>query len=210
MALEKPCYTTRIAILVSVISSLVIIVGWLGLFSYFSPNPLSSFVSPEYFPLSNAFGIDSPSAYKVLGRLMESGNGSSFQELWSFQTGLYQTIITFLIAINGLIAAISVFYIKSTSEEKAEDITKKYIESDYFDVLLSKKLSSLSEQTFKEAQKDFESSAEKIYGALDALERLEKENLELKQQLRVVSEKVAKIDDEDSEGKSFNLTKGAS
>ncbi|MDT8880101.1 hypothetical protein RSO68_11495 [Halomonas saccharevitans] len=209
MALEKSCCTTRVAILVSAISSFVITLGWLSLFVYFGPNPFSDFSFSGYFPLSYASEIDRPATYSFLSQLMGSERDSNIQELWGFQSGLYQTIITFLIAINGLIAAISVIYIKSTSEEKAEDITKKYIASDYFDVLLSRKLSSLSESTFQEAQKDFESSAEKIYGALDALERLEKENGELKQQLRVVSEKVAKLDDGDSEGKSFSLTKGA-
>ncbi|WP_133155002.1 hypothetical protein [Billgrantia endophytica] len=131
---------------------------------------------------------------------MSNGSIVGLKDIWSFQSSYYQTIITFLMAINGLIAAVAILYIKSNSEEKAEETTKKYLEGEYFSNLLASRLKEESNDTFRQAQKDFESSAIKLEDALATLERLAKENLTLRQQIRVISQRVATLDRDESSG----------
>ncbi|MEZ8314266.1 phosphohydrolase [Vibrio splendidus] len=158
--------------------------------------------------------MNDPFTSHLVGELVKSGTLISLKDVWSFQTGFYQTIITFLIAINGLIAAISVIYIKSTSEEKAEEITKKYMHSDTFNHVLNAKVESEAESRLRVVQSDlnatagdFERSLGTVDEALERLQFLETENQTLRQQIKVISERVASLDTSESEGKETLLVK---
>lgn len=164
--------------------------------------------------LANADNINDPFTSHIIGELVKSGTLISLKDVWSFQTGFYQTIITILIAINGLIAAISVIYIKSTSEEKAEEITKKYIHGDAFNHVLNTKVETETELRLRVVQGDFSSTAETferslgtVNEALERLELLETENQTLRQQLKVISERVAELDTSETDGKDSQLVK---
>ena len=198
---------TWIAFLVSCIVGLVFCIVLLGLLVFLpSPSLLTYAGYADAVTVANANGINDPFTSHIVGELVKSGTLVSLQDVWSFQTSFYQTIITFLIAINGIIAAISVIYIKSTSEEKAEEITKKHMQSPTFDLLVEKKVLSESEATFKQAQRDFETSANKVDDSLDRLAVLEIENQTLRQQIKIISERVAELDTSESEGKDNRLT----
>ncbi|GHW58994.1 phosphohydrolase [Vibrio cholerae] len=179
-----------------------------------SPSLLSYLGYADSVALANADNINDPFTSHIIGELVKSGTLISLKDVWSFQTGFYQTIITVLIAINGLIAAISVIYIKSTSEEKAEEITKKYMHSDTFNHVLNTKVENEAESRLRVVQSDLNSTAsdfERSLGTVDeALERLqllETENQSLRQQIKVISERVAQLDISESEGKESLLVK---
>ncbi|ESE40036.1 HD superfamily hydrolase [Shewanella decolorationis S12] len=164
--------------------------------------------------LVNADNINDPYISYIIGDLVKSGTLISLKDVWSFQTGFYQTIITILVAINGLIAAISVIYIKSTSEEKAEEITKKYMSGDLFNHSLNQKVEAQAALQLRVVQSDysataetFEKSAQMVDGALERLAFLEAENQTLRQQLKVIAERVAKLDATEAEGKDYRLVK---
>lgn len=193
---------------VSIITCSIFCIGLLALLIYLpSPSLLSYLGYADSVALANADNMKEPYTSYIVGELVKSGTLISLKDVWSFQTGFYQTIITFLIAINGLIAAISVIYIKSTSEEKAEETTKKHMQSQAFDLLVKEKVSKESEVTFKQAQQDFETSANKVDDSLDRLVRLENENRTLRQQLKIISERIATLDTSESEGKEIQLVK---
>ncbi|MCG7491764.1 phosphohydrolase [Vibrio sp. Of14-4] len=179
-----------------------------------SPSLLSYLGYADSVALANADNINDPFTSYIIGELVKSGTLISLKDVWSFQTGFYQTIITVLIAINGLIAAISVIYIKSTSEEKAEEITKKYMHSDTFNHLLHAKVENEAESRLRVVQSDlnatagdFERSLGTVDEALERLQLLETENQSLRQQIKVISERVAQLDISESEGKESLLVK---
>ncbi|MBW5801339.1 phosphohydrolase [Halomonas elongata] len=209
MGHESGGCTKKTAFLISLITSLIVVIGLVAIFVLLSGGSrINDFLATGFIPSLHAAESYSSSFQSFLYQILGYERPSGFKELWSYQAGLYQIIITFLIAINGLVAAISVIYIKSTSEEKAEDVTRKYMEGNSFNALLQDRLSLVSEKTFLQAQRDFESETDKLYNDRQTLRYLERENIELKQQLKVISEKMAGLDREDSEGRENILTKG--
>ncbi len=172
-----------------------------------SPSLLSYLGYADAVALANADNINDPFTSHVVGELVKSGTLISLKDVWSFQTGFYQTIITFLIAINGLIAAISVIYIKSTSEEKAEEITKKHMHGESFNHMLNVKIENEAEVRLKIVQSDLNSTARNFEDAFETVQRLEIENQSLRQQIKIISERVANLDMSESEGKEILLVK---
>ncbi|ARR48520.1 phosphohydrolase [Photobacterium damselae subsp. damselae] len=172
-----------------------------------SPSLLSYLGYADSVALANADNINDPFTTHIIGELVKSGTLISLKDVWSFQTGFYQTIITVLIAINGLIAAISVIYIKSTSEEKAEEITKKHMHSESFNHMLNVKIENEAEVRLRIVQSDLNSTAGKFEDAFETVQRLEIENQSLRQQIKVISERVAQLDISESEGKESLLVK---
>lgn len=206
---------SRMIFLVSTVIGLVFCILIITLLVFLPlPSFLSYFGYENSVTLVNADNINDPYISYIIGDLVKSGTLISLKDVWSFQTGFYQTIITILVAINGLIAAISVIYIKSTSEEKAEEITKKYMSGDLFNHSLNQKVEAQAALQLRVVQSDysataetFEKSAQMVDGALERLAFLEAENQTLRQQLKVIAERVAKLDATEAEGKDYRLVK---
>ncbi|HGK7544216.1 TPA: transmembrane HD family hydrolase, partial [Klebsiella pneumoniae] len=78
--------------------------------------------------------------------MVTDGTLLSLDDFWSFQSNLYQTIITVLIALNGIVAAFSFLIIKNSStakaKEEARDIAvvevNQYVESSKFEKEIKK------------------------------------------------------------------------
>lgn len=205
----------KTVLIISIVTCLVFCIGLLALLVYLpAPSLLSYLGYTDSVALTNPDNIDEPFTSYMVGQLVKNGTLVDLKDVWSFQTGFYQTIITFLIAINGLIAAISVIYIKNTSEEKAEETTKKYMHGDAFNYALNEKVMAEAELQLKIVKTDFsttaetfEKSSEAVSEALNRLELLEKENKNLRQQLRIISERVAELDTTETENKDNQLVK---
>lgn len=172
-----------------------------------SPSLLSYLGYADSVVLANANNINNPFTSHIVGELVKNGTLVSLKDVWSFQTGFYQTIITFLIAINGLIAAISVIYIKSTSEEKAEEITKKHMHSESFNHMLNVKIEDEAELRLRIVQSDLNSAVRNFEDEFETVQRLGMENQSLRQQIKVISERIAHLDTSESEGKEILLVK---
>jgi hypothetical protein len=199
----------KTTLFVSIITCSVFCIGFLALIICLPmPSLLSYLGYADAVALANADNINDSFTSHMVGELVKSGTLISLKDVWSFQTGFYQTIITFLIAINGLIAAMSVIYIKSTSEEKAEETTKRYLHGESFNHMLAGKVEEeaksrllIIQAEFSTTAETFEISARAVGEALERLKILETENQSLRQQLRVISERVAKLDASEDEGK---------
>ncbi len=211
--------TSSISKMIIFVSSITCLVFCIVLLTLFVCLPLPSFLSylgyANSVALANTDNINNDlfTSYMV-GELVKSGTLISLKDVWSFQSGFYQTIIAFLIAINGLIAAVSVIYIKSTSEEKAEETTKKYMNGDAFNHVLNSKIEAEAELRLRVVKDDFNSTAallESSFGDVNAvveqLELLKIENQTLRQQIKVISERIAKLDTSETEGKDNQLFK---
>lgn len=200
---------------ISIVTCLVFCIVLLALLAILpTPSLLSYLGYVDSLALTDPDNIDDPFTSYMVGQLVKDGTLINLKDIWSFQTGFYQTIVAFLLGINGLIAAISVIYIKNTSEEKAEETTKKYMNSNSFmhelneKVIVEAKLQLEVVQTdFLNTAKDLEDSYLEVAGALDRLELLEKENSTLRQQLRIISGRVAELDTTETENKDNQLVK---
>lgn len=205
----------RTVFLISMVTCLVFCIALLALLACLPiPSLLSYLGYTDSIALANPDNIDEPFTSYMVGQLVKNGTLISLKDVWSFQASFYQTIITFLIAINAIIAAISVIYIKSTSEEKAEETTKKYMNSNAFNHELNERVIAeanlqltVVKTDFSETAAIFEKSSEYVSEALNRLELLEKENKTLHQQLRIISERVAKLDTTETESKDNQLVK---
>ena len=208
MAVDSKISTTKTLFCISSITCLVFCIILISLFIFIpSPSLLSYLGYADSVALANADNINEPFTSYMIGELVRNGTLINLKDVWSFQTAFYQTIITFLIAINALIAAISVIYIKSTSEEKAEDTTKKYMHSASFDVILTRKVESEAESRLREAQSDLQSTLADMSDYSSWIERLDEENRTLRQQLKVVSERVAQLDKSEAEDGGLILSR---
>lgn len=215
LASESYGMSIKIIIYISLLTSLVFILALLATFVFVPfPSFLTYLGYADIVTLVNPNRVDDALTSQIVGELVKKGTLVSLNDVWGFQTDLYQTIIAFLIAINGLIAAISVIYIKGTSEEKAEEITKRYMSSDAFDFILNAKVEREAEKRLRAVQDDFNSSVEVYEQSVEAvresqsrLELLERENKSLRQQLKVISERVSLLDNSESDGKDFQIFK---
>ena len=95
----------------------------------------------DNFVLKKPDIISDPQILQSIGKMVTDGTLLSLDDFWSFQSNLYQTIITVLIALNGIVAAFSFLIIKNSStakaKEEARDIAvievNQYVESSKFE-----------------------------------------------------------------------------
>ncbi|EFK7858968.1 transmembrane HD family hydrolase [Escherichia coli] len=148
--------------------------------------------------------------------MVTDGTLLSLDDFWSFQSNLYQTIITVLIALNGIVAAFSFLIIKNSStakaKEEARDIAvvevNQYVESSKFEkeikeILYEKiepvqfdllaQISSIDD--IKLSQQEHNQSFEKLEQELDGLKR----------NLKLIAESISLKDTSDEDGGNFIL-----
>ncbi|EGR0393547.1 phosphohydrolase [Vibrio vulnificus] len=208
MSEENRTSTTKTVLCTSIITCLVFSILLLTLVVLIPPHTmLSYFGYANSVALANSGNINDPFTSHIVGELVKSGTLISLKDVWSFQTGFYQTIITFLIAINGLIAAVSVVYIKNSSEEKAEETTKRYMLSDSFKLIFNAKIKEEANAKLKVVQADFIEKTDKAAYYISTVQQLEDENRSLRQQIKIISERVAQLDTADSEGGNSKLSR---
>ncbi|EEW1036315.1 transmembrane HD family hydrolase [Escherichia coli] len=148
--------------------------------------------------------------------MVTDGTLLSLDDFWSFQSNLYQTIITVLIALNGIVAAFSFLIIKNSStakaKEEARDIAvvevNQYVESSKFEkeikAILYEKIEPVqfdllaqisSIDDIKLSQQEHNQSFEKLEQELDGLKR----------NLKLIAESISLKDTSDEDGGNFIL-----
>ncbi|WP_265435550.1 hypothetical protein [Aeromonas media] len=199
----------RNIILVSLITASTLIIAWLVFFHFITTPSLL-----KYIGLGNSFALVNPSSEfdpmtsHMVGELTRQGTIVSLDDIWSYQSNLYQTIITFLIAINGLLAALAIFYIKTSSNEKAIEAVHDYINGTDFDALVNKRVKKKL-SPIREAYEEDTQRVDDLFGlgsrVQDDCNRLSEEYITMKEQLSFISEKIALMDKTDDDGKDLHL-----
>ncbi|CQH25044.1 hypothetical protein [Yersinia enterocolitica] len=166
-----------------------------------------------------------------IGEMVTNGTLLSLDDFWSFQSNLYQTIITFLIALNGVIAAFSFFIIKTSSNAKAREEAraeasnelKKYLESTRFvdevkRVVRNKVEANLSE-IVGSFQFDLEEKTADIAEQIDAIallrkdlkldidtiERINREHEDFKRYIAILAKSLSLVDRTEDAGADLTL-----
>jgi hypothetical protein len=193
------------------ITVLLMMIGMLVFFNFVStPSLLKYFGLEQALTLTDPKMISDPMTSHMIGELVKQGTLVSLDDVWSYQSSLYQTIITFLIAINGLLAALAIFYIKSSSNDKAIEIVHEFVEGKEFRDFVNKKV----KQKLKIARDEYDESTQKLdlmIGEGEAIREqvdgLSSEYGELNRQMAVIAKKIASMDQADMDGHDFFLSK---
>ncbi|GEK14295.1 hypothetical protein [Aliivibrio fischeri] len=200
--------TKTIIITVIVITTLVTLFFWLIFFQWISAPSFLKFTNlSDAVTLTNPDKITDPYVLYTIGELVKDGTLMSIDELWSFQSSFYQTIVTFLIAINGLIGALAFVFIKSSSNDKAQEAavmhSKTYIESADFKERVNREV----QERIKGVQDDYQNAQTEIWEAKttihqrnEEIEFLLREQQEIKRHISIISKAVAKSDNQDENG----------
>ncbi|CAJ1815333.1 MULTISPECIES: phosphohydrolase [Aeromonas] len=193
------------------ITVLLMMIGMLVFFNFISTPSLLKYLGLEQaLTLTDPKVISDPMTSHMIGELVRQGTLVSLDDVWSYQSSLYQTIITFLIAINGLLAALAIFYIKSSSNDKAIEIVHEFVESKEFKEFVNKKV----KQKLKVARDEYDESTQKLElmigegeGIREKVSVLSSEYEELNRQMTVIAKKIASMDQADMDGHDFFLSK---
>ena len=87
--------------------------------------------------------------------LISNGTIMTLNDLWGFQNGLYQTIITLLIGINAVIATLSFFMIRNSSGNAAREEAIKEVERHIVSQSFNKKVKRSIHKKVNATQLDF-------------------------------------------------------
>ncbi|ASY78311.1 transmembrane HD family hydrolase [Pectobacterium polaris] len=144
--------------------------------------------------------------------MVKNGTLLSLDDFWSFQSNLYQTIITVLIALNAIIAAFSFFIIKNSSIENAREEARneavsevrRYIES----IVFNNEIKSILDEKIKSLQLDLASQIETVDELIltcnvGEINKLSIDYSELRRQLKVLAERVSELDKDETDGKEL-------
>ncbi|ENM3908078.1 hypothetical protein GCS57_002775, partial [Vibrio cholerae] len=188
----------RVIVIVTLISTLATLLFWLVFFQWItSPSFLKYTNLADAVTLTDPQKLTDPYILYTIGELVKDGTLISIEEVWAFQSSFYQTIITFLIAINGLIGALAFVFIKSSSNDKAQEAavlhSKTYIESTDFNERVSNQVQqhmpemhnriSQLQSEYSEAIKKLEEAEWNISTRNEEFDRLHREQQELKRHI---------------------------
>ena len=102
---------------------------------------------------------------KNLEELIRLNKILPFDSIFTQTLAYYDTIITILIGLLGIIAAISFIFIKYNSEEKSKEHIEKYVDN-FFDT------QRFNEIITRNIGKDYSLLAEDVYGSLENMEEI--------------------------------------
>ena len=115
-------------------------------------------------------------------KISSSGSTINLLPLWSYQTSLYEVIITTLIGINAVTAILAFVYMHGKAKEEAEEKVKEYLEGAEFEKIWMKK------------NDDFSPELESFEEATKTINQLSNEIEDLQRQIRILSRKIANMD----------------
>lgn len=183
---------------------------WLIALHYLSTPTISNFLK-----LDSSLILSNPQRdLHVIKEMVKDGSILTLDQLWSIQSSFYQTIITTLIALNGILVAFAFIFIKNTSYEKAIEAAvehvNRHLSTIEFDNLVNKKLDDRIAQLkadyeFKAQQ--MESLMESVDGQSQQLTSLVSEQSDMKRQIKVISSAISQIDNTEETSESLRLKK---
>ncbi|MGI2142754.1 hypothetical protein [Shewanella sp. AC91-MNA-CIBAN-0169] len=207
--------TWKIVLVTSLITACFCLLAVWGAFQFFSvPSILKYTGFAESFLLKDPQAFTNRENLYALGEMVKAGTLLSVDDIWSFQSSFYQTIITVLIAVNGILAVFAFIFVKASSDDKAieaaEKYTKDYIASSEFSDKVNAKLDGI--------RNDFDFSVTEIeditnvvepmvYDHDDDIQSLKRETKELRRYVGILTQHLAEMDVSDEEGSDLVIRK---
>ncbi|WP_124916950.1 hypothetical protein [Alteromonas flava] len=157
---------------------------------------------------------------EIANRLIAAGiSQSEVQQVVELaQSNIYEAVISFLVFANGVIVALSVWYIKTNSHERAEALiderAKKYFEGLEFKKLVQEEVEQRGREYLELAQGDMQETStlfEKAYSDFTSKSNQIDSNYhriqELERNVRIIAATVADLDSIETEGSELRLEK---
>lgn len=162
------------------------------------------FFRPDWifnFGLVSKYFITNPSLLRegnleAILPLISNGTIMTLNDLWGFQNGLYQTIITLLIGINAVIATLSFFMIRNSSGNAAREEAIKEVERHIVSQSFNKKVKKSIHKKVNATQLDFGDLQDQITTLTLQLDSTKQELAAYKAESASSSEQLRKISDQ--------------
>lgn len=202
--IDIKCGHSKTSITLSVIgASLFTIVVWVFIFFLiFRPSHLNFFGFAQKYFLTNPLKHPDPAQNEHLLELISNGTILSLDNLWSMQTGLYQTIITVLIAINAIRCALSFALIRNSTNAVAREEARKEtiteVSVHLSSVEFNKKIKKIVKDKIKDADFDIEDIMQSIEHLSSSIEILQKQNQLLEAQFVMSNQKSLSVENNEN------------
>lgn len=178
---------------------------------FFRPAFIYNFGFVSKFFLTHPQSLTNHEEQKALASYISNGTILTLNDLWSFQNGLYQTIISVLIGLNAALATLSFFIIKNSSNNAARDEAvkevKRHIVSHKFNKRIRKKIFekfSASEIDFTDIQSKNEILQQQLddqktlyAGVISKYEALLEKTSTIESQLGIITDEISRKDNEE-------------
>ncbi|AMO58794.1 hypothetical protein GZ77_17060 [Endozoicomonas montiporae] len=152
----------------------------------------------------------------MIGQLVRDGTIVSLKDFWSFESSFYQSIITILIALIGVLGVAAYLVVKHSSEDTARNIARSTMRDEIsrelrtqdFHEKVSKNIKDCLEPVEIDLEDKFSNIgtlADSVEGLIQKVTDLTEENVELKKSLRHVVARLAVLDREEESGGELHL-----
>jgi len=213
----KKVDTWTIVICTSLVTATLTFLGlWWAIHSFSAPTLL------QYTGYADSFLIKDPNAkvdlftLHILGELVMNGTLMSIDDLWSFQSSFYQTIISVLIATNAILAVFAFVFVKFSSHDKAIDAAVEHTQTYINGLEFEKDVRNASEDILTTTKSDYNETITLVSSQMEQLESsnqkylyeieyLQKEHKDLKRQLNIIINRIAENDNTEKNGSTLNL-----
>lgn len=179
---------------------------------FFKPAIIFNFGFISKYFLTNPDQLSNSNNLKSLLPLISNGTVMSINDLWNFQNSLYQTIISVLIGLNAVLATLSFFMIKNSSSNAAREEAIKEVERHIVSQQFNRSVKKSIHKKLKATEIDFvdlqdlmsqmQSEIKNNKIELDKFKTekttSEKDIQQLRSQIRIISETIAKEDQSES------------
>ncbi|ANS43746.1 hypothetical protein [Serratia inhibens] len=136
-------------------SSAVTILVWLFvMLCLLKPAVMAKFGFVSKYFLTNPKLITEDNQSELV-TLISNGTVLSLNDLWTFQTGLYQTIIALLIGVNAILATLSFFMIRNSTSSVAREEAIKEVKVHVNSHIFNKKVKRAIHKKFSASELDF-------------------------------------------------------
>lgn len=197
--------TWQIVIITSLVTACFCLLTIWGAFQFFSAPSLL-----KYTGYAESFLLKDPQAFTdrhdlyELGEMVKTGTLLSVDDVWSLQSSFYSTIITVLIATNGLLAVFAFIFVKASSHDKAIEAAETYTQNYISGVEFTKKVDT----KLKYIRADYESSLDYMFDTIDEkLVPQQRDINELRNYVAILTKRLAEMDDSDEEGNDLEIRK---
>ena len=213
----KACEYRRTIIWTIVCTSISTLFFWLVIFQWVSGPNFSSFSSlVDKYVLNTEPQITEPYALYMIGQLVRDGTIISLKDFWSFESNFYQSFITILIALIGVLGVAAYLVVKHSSEDTARNIARstmrdeisRELSSQDFHEKVSKNIKDCLEPVEIDLEDKFSNIgtiADSVDGLIQQLTDVTEQNHELKNSLRHVVARLAVLDKEEEAGRELHL-----
>lgn len=194
---------------------MVVFILW-GILQFLSAPTLLKYTGyADSYIVTKPDEFTDPYSLYTLGELVKAGTLMSLDDLWGFQASFYQTIITVLIAINGVLAAFAFIFIKGASRDQAIDTVVDYTQQYMSGSEFSERINENVKNELQGIRSDYDETVARMDETLHMIEvvednqtdilALKRENEELRRYVGNLIQRLSELDESEEDGSELEI-----